>query len=43
MSNQTSDKNKRIAKNTLLLNALYDGGVVVYVLFHIEHVGSGEL
>ena len=33
MSNQTSDNNKRIAKNTLLTllpNALYDGGVVIY-------------
>lgn len=33
MSNQTLDNNKRIAKNTLLPNALYDGGVVVYESF----------
>lgn len=26
MSNQTSDNNKRIAKNTLLPYVLYDGG-----------------
>ena len=38
---QTSDNNKRIAKNTLLF--LYDGGVVVYEPCHIECVGSGGL
>ena len=29
MSNQTSDNNKRIVKNALLLNVLLDGRVVV--------------
>lgn len=46
MSNQTSNNNKRIAKNTLLPllpNALYDGGVAVHEPSHIECVGSGKL
>ena len=30
MSNQTSDNNKRIAKNDLLLYALHDSGASVY-------------
>ena len=36
MSPQISDNNKRIAKNTLLPYALYDGGVVVYEPCHIK-------
>lgn len=46
MSNQTSDNNKRIAKNTLLLyfRMLFNyGGVVVYESCDIECVGGGGL
>lgn len=43
MSNQTSDDNKRIAKNTLLPHVLYDGGVVVHEPCDIECVGSEGL
>ena len=42
MSNQ-SNNNKRIVKNTLLPNALYDGGVAVHELSGVEHVRSGDL
>lgn len=40
---QTSDNNKRIAKNTLLPYALYDDGMAVYVPCHTGCVGSGGL
>lgn len=40
MSIQSSNNNKRIAKNTLLPHALYDGGVFVHEPSHIECVGS---
>ena len=42
MSTQTSDNNKRIAKNTLLLyfRMFYGGDVVVYKPTHIEYVYS---
>ena len=42
MSHQ-SNNNKRLAKNALLPNALYDGGVAVYEPSHIECIGSGRL
>lgn len=35
---QTSDINKRINKNTLLPNALYDGGVFICELCYTECV-----
>ena len=38
-----SNNNKRIAKNTLLPHALYDGGVALHEPGHIECVGSGEI
>lgn len=43
MSNQSSNKNKRIAKNMLLLfpNALYDGYVAVCESRHIKCAWSG--
>lgn len=37
---QTSNINKRINKNTLHPNALYDGGVAVHEPSHMECVGS---
>lgn len=37
---QTSDNNKRIAKNTLLPHALYGWGVAAHEPSHIECVGS---
>lgn len=43
MSLQSSDNNKRIAKNTLLRYALYVGGVAVHEPSHIEYIGSGRL
>lgn len=43
MSSQTSDNNKRIAKNTLLPYVIYHGSVFVYDPCHIESVVSGKL
>lgn len=37
-----SNNNMRIAKNTLLPHALYDGGVAVHEPRHIECIGSGR-
>jgi hypothetical protein len=43
MSTLSSNNNKRIAKNTMLPNALYDGGVAVHESSYIECVGSERL
>ena len=43
MSTQSSNNNKRIAKNTLLPHALYDGGVAVHEPSLIEGFGGGRL
>ena len=42
MSTQSSNNSKRIANNTLVPHALYDGGVAVHEPSHMECVGSFE-
>lgn len=42
MSTQSSNNSKRIANNTLLPHALYDGRVAVHEPSHIECALSGR-